>query len=169
MDKFTNLCTRAAAIVFYNNSILLMYRKKNGKIYYVFPGGTIEKHESSQTAAIRELFEETSIIAEPIKLLYNLRITDIPTKDKNILSYKDEFFFLCKYISGNPNLSEKSEEYQRSSHNNFYKPKWLPINQIKNILLYPLEIRDLLVQDLRDDFKSNETKIEINYSKLRDL
>jgi 8-oxo-dGTP diphosphatase len=169
MNNCINLGSRAGAIVFHNNSLLLMYRQKNGKVYYVFPGGSIKSNESKEEAAIRELFEETSVVGDSAHLLYHLHIKDIPTGSKDVLGYKDEFLFLCNYISGNPNLGSDSEEYQRSSNKNFYEPMWVSVDHIKDILLYPLEVRDILVQNFKNDFKQEAIKLEVSNSKLRHL
>lgn len=150
---------RSAAIVLHNNKILLIYRKKADKIYYTFPGGTIESNETPEKAAIRELFEETSIIAKLNRILYSLSITG-----KN---FKQEYFFLCNYISGKPNLNPNAIENQRINNNNIYKPLWIPIDKIENILLYPLEIRDLLIKDIKFGFNFNVKNIKINQSELR--
>lgn len=146
-----------------------MYRQKNGKVYYVFPGGSIKPNESKEAAAIRELFEETSIIGNTPRLLYHLHIKDIPTNYEALFGYKDEFLFLCNYVSGNPDLAADSEEHLRSSDNNFYKPMWVPIDQLKDILLYPLEIRDLLITDIESGLRQKTLKIEVSNSKLRHL
>lgn len=159
---------RAGAIVYHNNNILLMYRQKNSKTYYTFPGGTVEPNETIEAAVIRELFEETSVIAKQERLLYHLRVTDIPlVNSKKEFSSKDDFFFLCKYISGDPSLSINSIEFQRANSNNFYKPVWVPLKEVKNLLLYPLEIKDLIINDLESGFSPDIKKIDVSYNKLR--
>ena len=55
---------RAAAIILDRNRILLMHRIKEGKEYYVLPGGTIEKGESPEETVIREIKEETNLDAK---------------------------------------------------------------------------------------------------------
>ena len=92
-----NKCSRAAAIIIHDKSLLLVYHKKPSCAYYVFPGGTVEQNENPATAAIRELYEETSIQVNIKKLLYHIQIID------NSI-YKDEYFFQCRYLSGTPTL-----------------------------------------------------------------
>jgi len=167
MTNFLDLGSRSGAIVYHNNSILLIYRQKNGKNYYVFPGGSIELNESKEKAAIRELFEETSIVGNSIKLLFHLFIKDIPTNNKDTAGHINEYLFLCNYVTGEPYLRKNSEEYQRNSDNNYYKPVWIPIDEIQNILLYPLEVRDMLIQTIKNNTKQETVKIEISSSNLR--
>ena len=51
---------RAGVLIYHPklNSILTIYRYKNGQHYYVLSGGQIEKSESPIEAAIREIKEE---------------------------------------------------------------------------------------------------------------
>ena len=51
---------RAGVLIYHPklNSILTIYRYKNGQHYYVLSGGQIEESESPIEAAIREIKEE---------------------------------------------------------------------------------------------------------------
>lgn len=166
MNKSRDMGFRAGVIVIHDDAILLMHRVKNEKEYYVFPGGTVEEGESTQEAAVRELFEETTITGKNAKLIYELQINDIPLED-DVLGHKKELLFLCDYVSGTPELKEKSEEFQRSSSKNYYKPVWFPLDKVDQILLYPLEVRDQLKQDVGNNFKDNLKTIRVNFKDLR--
>ena len=61
---------RARAIIFREGKFVSMYREKQGRIYYTFPGGGIEENESEEACVKREVFEEFGIIVEPIKKVY---------------------------------------------------------------------------------------------------
>jgi len=52
-----------AAVVLVNHhlEVALIERRQDGRIYYVFPGGTIEAGESAEQAAIREAWEELGV------------------------------------------------------------------------------------------------------------
>lgn len=131
--------TRSAAIVIHNSCLLVMHRIKDQKEYYTFPGGTTEVGEDVQAAAVREVLEETSIFVKPINLAYHLKIVD---DWQNVV--KEEFFFTCEYISGTPMLAPNAIEHQRINEHNFYQPLWMPLEKVKKICLYPLEVRDCL-------------------------
>lgn len=130
---------RAGAIVIHNGCLLLMHRIKNQKEYYTFPGGTVEDEEDIKTAAVREVLEETSIIVKPLDLVYHLQVID---DQKTVI--KDEYFFACEYISGEPMLAPDAIERQHMNEHNIFEPLWIRIDQIKDLCLYPLEVRDLL-------------------------
>ena len=63
---------RYRAIIIKNDSILLMKRQKNGKTFYVFPGGMREENETEKECVKRELEEEFGIIIEPKQIIYEI-------------------------------------------------------------------------------------------------
>jgi ADP-ribose pyrophosphatase YjhB (NUDIX family) len=146
---------RAASIIIHNNSILFMYREKNNKAYYAFPGGTVENNEKPEDTVLREVYEETSLYVNLVQLLYHIQIT-------NDSGFKDEYFYLCDYVSGTPQIQPDAVEQQRMrAGNNYYELKWVPLNEIEKLLIYPLEIRGWLEQDLINGFsdKVREAKV----------
>lgn len=48
--------TRAAGIIIKDGKILLMRRVKDGREYFVFPGGSIEKNETPKNSLRQERF-----------------------------------------------------------------------------------------------------------------
>jgi 8-oxo-dGTP pyrophosphatase MutT (NUDIX family) len=150
--------TRAKAVVIHNGKILVMFRRKNGKEYYVTPGGGVENGESVEEAVVREVKEETTIDVSVDILLYH-HIYDDDT---------EQYFYLCNYLSGTPKLSPDSIEATiRFSENNFYDPKWIDFNEIKNLVFYPLEIRDNLIKDYKNDFADCPKEENIKVKNLR--
>ncbi len=126
---------RGTALVCKENKFLMIFRCKNNSEYYVLPGGHVEDGETSEEATIRELFEETSIIAEV---------------DKKIITFKDangrtHQIFLCKYISGTPKMSDNSVEVERASEVNIYKPMWVDKYEIKSFSIWPEETKKYLI------------------------
>jgi 8-oxo-dGTP pyrophosphatase MutT (NUDIX family) len=133
---------RAAAIIIHDQSLLLMFRKKKNQAYYAFPGGTVELHEKLEDAVLREVYEETSLHVHRGRLVYRLQVIDD-------LVCKDEYFYLCDYISGIPEIHPDAIEQQRMrSGDNYYELQWVPLHEIEQILVYPAEIKAWLVQDL---------------------
>lgn len=52
---------RAAVILIQDGAIALLERHRDGKHYYVFPGGHFEPGETPEQAAAREAFEELGV------------------------------------------------------------------------------------------------------------
>ena len=129
---------RAVAILIKNDEILLIHRTRDGKEFWVFPGGGKEKDETVEKAVVREVEEEASIKCKLIKLLYTHIYSDLGHK---------QFYYLCKYLSGNPKLGEYNELQTMKGENQAYEPVWVKIKELSKKLLYPLEIRDWLIED----------------------
>src|SRR4051795_5826051 len=55
---------RSAVIIQENDHVALIERVRDGHTYYVFPGGTIEKGETAESAAMREAYEELGVHVE---------------------------------------------------------------------------------------------------------
>jgi ADP-ribose pyrophosphatase YjhB (NUDIX family) len=149
---------RAVALVIKEDDILLMWRKKQGKEYYVFPGGGVEENETVREAVLREMKEETTLEIKIEKLLYH----------HCYINDSDQFFYLCSYIKGEPELGDSNEkEDMLKDKNNVYLPLWVKINKLKDLLLYPLEIRDWLIEDLKNSFKDTPRKASLHVRELR--
>ena len=151
---------RAVGIVIKDKSLLLMHRINQGKEYYVFPGGGVEENETIEEAITRELREETSVEVNNLRLLYHHHIIG----DAND---SDQYFYLCDYVSGVPKLSEGNELAENRAGTDFYEPLWYPISKLSQTLLYPLEIRDWLLEDLEKGFSNNVKEAVIKKTELR--
>ena len=121
---------RACGIVIDKNKVLLIYRKVNDKEYYVFPGGGVEDSESIEKAVIREVKEESSINIKVRRLLHHF-------ENKN----NDQYFYLCSYVSGKPKIEEGIGKSCEKDH----MPYWLEIDKLKDMIVLPLEVRDLVM------------------------
>ena len=89
------------------NEILLEERSDDG--YFDFPGGAIDLKETMEEAAARELYEETGVIADELKLLkvYSGEITHYVYFNGDEI-YGVDAVYLCKKYHGelNPQPSE---------------------------------------------------------------
>ena len=138
---------RVRAVIIKDDKVLLIHRKKPGYEYHVFPGGAVEEGESLKNALIREVEEETSLDIKIVKLLY-----------KDIDEFgQDQSFYLCEYISGQPKLRENSPEAEDMLKNRLilYEPYWSNLQELPKLLLYPLKIRDWLLEDIKNNFETS--------------
>jgi len=142
---------RACAIVVNKGNVLLLWRKIKGKEYFVFPGGGKEINETLDEAVAREVFEETSIVVKVEKPLYKLI-------DEN----NEHNFYLCLYLSGEPKLGLYNEFLDLSEENK-YEPMWKNINELTDLSVFPLEVRDWFITDYKNNFiqTPREQTIEI--------
>lgn len=153
--------SRIAGIVIKDDRILLMRRKKNGNNFYVFPGGGMEDGERQEDTVEREFMEETTVEVKAKKLLYEVHL------DSNEYGSKDQYYFDCDYITGEPVLGDCEEKDSILNDNQEYEPMWVPILDLKDYLLYPLEIRDLVIEDITTNFKYTPRKISLRFENLR--
>ena len=139
---------RVAGLIEMENGYALMHRmnvkpKENSTQpygeYYVFPGGGIEGDESFEEGVKREVLEEFGIEVEVIRKLYYRPITE----------EKDEYLYLCKYVSGTlgtgtgPEFSGDPKYADRG----LYIPTVVPKEEIKNIRLLPEEFKENIIED----------------------
>ncbi|MST04279.1 MAG: NUDIX domain-containing protein [Candidatus Pacebacteria bacterium] len=149
---------RAVAVILNGDNIALLHQIKNGKEYYVFPGGGVEVGESVEEAVLREAIEETSLTVKIEKFLYHYSYDD---NTENI-------FYLCRYVSGILKLGEANEaEGMRRNRQNFYEPVWIPIKELSKTLVYPLEARDWFLEDIANNFENARHEIRLKKSELR--
>ena len=126
-----------ARVILYNKenkAVLLIHRFKNGRNYWVIPGGGAEKNETPIDTAIREINEELSIQLKPADLTH-------------LLEYKSQenehFFFAEMPFIAAPAIS--GEEKERSSKSNVYQPEWVASADLTQINLMPPEIAAKIV------------------------
>lgn len=114
---------RVGGIIVLDNNLAVIYRRKKKdnriKEYYTIPGGGVEENETNEEALKRELKEELNIEVDIEKYLFKI------DTEKNT-----EYFYLCKYISGNFTLN--GEELDRMNEDNYYEPTFIPIDKINN-------------------------------------
>ncbi|MGI8420040.1 MAG: NUDIX domain-containing protein [Candidatus Levyibacteriota bacterium] len=156
------LPTRAVAVIIHNNTVLLMERMSTGKEYFTFPGGGVEDDETVEQAVIREVKEETSLEVKIEKLIYKHFYND------NFKGRSNQYFYLCSYISGVPMLGEANEKEEMKLGKEFYKPQWMPVSQLSSLLLYPLEIKDWLIEDINNNFVNPPREATLSVKELRE-
>jgi 8-oxo-dGTP diphosphatase len=139
------------AIVIYDRKILLMFRRKKGQEFFAIPGGHLEAGEDIGQAGIRELREETNITAVTEKTLYHL----IYDNDE------EQYFILCKYVSGVPSI-KGSEEEARSGPDNFYQPMWVDLDELSRLVVYPVEVKLWLLEDIKMGFSGSAREVKLN-------
>lgn len=136
---------RLAGIIPMENGIALMHRQhvKNRRYedYYVFPGGGQERDETLEQGTIREIKEEFGIDVKIVKLLYTLKSED-----------KEEYFFLCEYVSGELGTGEGPEFSGDPKYidSGTYTPEIISKQEIKNTFILPPEIKEKLVEDIEN-------------------
>ncbi len=142
------------AIIIRGDQLLVMKRNKRGDRFFTLPGGSIDPGETAEQAAEREVREEASIECKAVREVYHERVEE----------FGETYYYLCDYVSGEPALDPKSEEATRSEKdNNYYKPMWLEIRALEDVVLLPRNVAHKLENDL--DLGFNNKVIQLAGSK----
>ena len=122
---------RAAAVVIDGDQVLVMKRHKHGRDYAVLPGGGVEAGETAAEAALRELREETTLVADVDRLLWTGRHNERPAS-----------YFLMTSVRGRAELS--GPESRANRPDNSFELRWATADQLAELGLHPPDIRGLL-------------------------
>ncbi len=131
-------------IIIDNQKILLIHRIKKSKEFYVLPGGKVEDNEMPIDTVIREVKEETNLNIEVDKLLWEHDEHVIDDKRNEI---RKGHYFLVKSFKGKLQLG--GPELKQQSKDNKYILEWVSINKLRDILMYPEEIKEMIMKEFR--------------------
>jgi 8-oxo-dGTP diphosphatase len=137
-------------LVIRDGQILLMERWRPGQYYFSIPGGGIEKDETPEQAAVREIAEETTLDIRVIRKVFQML-------DGDVIHH----IFLCEYLSGEPHLPENSEEFLLNATDNRFKPGWFDIHQLDTLpFKYWKPLKQPLIDALADGFGEDITIVK---------
>ena len=131
---------RVSAIIIESEKILLVYRIKPNKDYFVLPGGSVEENEDNVSALKREIKEETNLEIETDKLLWEVN---------NEYDERTQYIYLVSKYTGNLELG--SPEKERQSADNKYVLEWHDINDLKTVKFFPSEIKTDILKTFLDN------------------
>jgi 8-oxo-dGTP pyrophosphatase MutT (NUDIX family) len=123
---------RASGVIIRGNKILLLFREKNNKQYYILPGGGIEPGETPEQAMIREIAEECSSRCIIIKFLFSQTNEGRPA-----------YYFLLDLENKEPELG--GPEIKKQSESNHYEFVWLGYDEFLNLTNFnPTDVQQRL-------------------------
>jgi 8-oxo-dGTP pyrophosphatase MutT (NUDIX family) len=119
---------RAVAVVQRGNEVLVIKRRFRGVDYAVLPGGSVEPGESFEQAAVRELWEESTLHARAGRQLltgeHNGRVAR---------------YFVMTEVQGTPELS--GPELEAHSPDNSFELMWARAEDFERLGLHPAHLR----------------------------
>ena len=127
--------TRSVAVVIEREELLVIARRKNGREYYVLPGGGVKDGETAREACVRELQEETGLHGVVTATLN----APLPPSESAI-------YFRVTTPHQAPSLGRP--EATRSGEFNTYEPRWVPIAELDHIGLVPDHARNVVRMQL---------------------
>jgi 8-oxo-dGTP diphosphatase len=118
---------RIVGIIIKDGKIILLHRIKDGREYYVFPGGGMEKGETEKDTIKREIKEELSLDIIDFKKIFEIENQG-----------NKEVYYLITEFNGHLQLG--GPEKNRMNKNDQYIIEWIELSKIKEIdNLYPKE------------------------------
>ncbi len=129
---------RCAGLLIHENKLLVM--TDDYSPYYYLPGGRVTLHEVSTDAIIREIKEELNANVEIERLLFIVEnfFTDTHYKERY---HEIGFYYLVKLSD----FSTLPQEDEFTILENGTRPltfTWKPLEEIKDLHLYPLFIKE---------------------------
>lgn len=126
---------RVRAIIIASGSIALIERHRDGRHYFVFPGGGREAGEPPHDALVREIMEETGLLIEVGQEVARVNFADHIQR-----------FYLVSIRGGEfgtgtgPEFTDPAWRDRGS-----YQPIWLPVRALSRKPVYPEGVAALIV------------------------
>lgn len=109
----------AIAVLIHEGRTILVQRGKDPNAgLWGFPGGHVELGETALEAAVRELREETGVIAKPKTYLTCVDVIH-RNKDGSVSTHYLLAAVLCEYVSGDPIAGDDAAD-----------AAWVPVDQV---------------------------------------
>ena len=131
------------AIIFEGDKVATMYRVRDKRKFYTFPGGEKENGETYEQCVVREVMEELGIVVRPIKEVYVYETNGA-----------EQHFFLCEWVSGTFGTGQGEEYTQYICEENYFEPRMVALEKSKQLVLYPPEVRKQLHVDIEKNGRS---------------
>ena len=120
---------RAVAVVRRGRELLVIKRHRRGRDYAVLPGGSVEPGESFEQAAVRELWEESTLQA---RVDFELLAAEHNGREAR--------YFLMTDVEGTPELS--GPELEAHGPDNSFELVWAGVHDFHDLGLQPEHLRD---------------------------
>jgi 8-oxo-dGTP pyrophosphatase MutT (NUDIX family) len=126
----------ARVIIIDAGRIVLLERHRQGRHYFVFPGGGIDPGETPEQAAIREAHEETGLEVVLERLAAQTTFHGSP-----------QYFFLARPVGGVLGSGDGPEFSQPpSEQSGTYAPCWVNLADLPHLTVLPASVAQLAAQ-----------------------
>ena len=127
---------RGGVVIVQDGRVALIERVRDGRTYYVFPGGGAEPGETPERAAVREALEELGVEVRLEALLAVVRFGE-----------REQFFYAAG-ITGGEFGAGRGEEFtaERQAGRGTYTPVWRPLAELPLLDVRPREVAAVLAR-----------------------
>ena len=125
---------RAAVVIVENGRVALIERVRDGRTYFVFPGGRVEAGESPQQAAVREAHEESGVSVELGELI------SVVYRDG-----RERRYYLASILGGTFGTGRGTEMMTSgTTAKGTYRPVWVDLTILTELDVRPRELSEAL-------------------------
>lgn len=125
---------RSRVVIVEDGRVALIRRVRDGRAYYVFPGGGVEPGETPEQAATREAYEELGVRVRLDGLLADVRYRE-----------KRHLFYRATVVGGEFGTGTGAElASQAASRSGSYEPVWVPLTGLLSLDARPRAVAVLL-------------------------
>ena len=143
---------RSRVIIVRNHHIALIKRQRDGRIYYVVPGGGKEPGETPEQTAIRESYEELGLKVAIERLLA-----------KVVFHGREQYYFVARVTGGHFGTGNGPEMIGKyPPERGTYTPVWIPLKQVESIDLFPPSIASLVSKAAKSGWPSSTVEITLD-------
>jgi ADP-ribose pyrophosphatase YjhB (NUDIX family) len=145
-------------IIFNTEEVLLIKKEyEDGRILYTLPGGGQEPGETLEETLSRELYEEIAASVKIVDLVGVYEYKQNSNRDPGLLKHKVEFAFYC-HIEGpySATMGPHPDPHQTDV-------VWIHRQSLNEINLYPVELKDILLQEMLPGRRIYMGEINKNY------
>lgn len=129
---------RSAIILLQDDKIALIERHRAGLHYFTFPGGHVDEGETPEQAAVRETLEELGLEVALKGLVAQIGWHG-----------KWQYYYRVEVTGGTFGAGTGEEMNTPRPESGTYQPVWLPVSQILEHPVKPVEMAELLVRFLK--------------------
>lgn len=118
---------RVTAVIIRDDKFLLIEEKiksENNELFWLYPGGGVEKGETLEEAVIREVKEETNLEA---KIISPIIFREVVIKEQNFHTLN--FYYLVEALTDDLKLEEKANNHGWFTAEEASKLKMTPFNK----------------------------------------
>ncbi len=130
---------RAGIILISDNKIAFVKRVRDGKTYYIVPGGGLDECEYIEDAAIREAQEELGVLVRAERLLF------IVERLEHGRVMNLQMYYLVKMVSGVFGSGD-GEEFHRPTERGSYEAVWMSLDELSQHKFYPTVVTDYIYE-----------------------